>query len=74
MADGINYFTSNNNNAGNIIRPSQSGKLNTKLLINEETTAVKLNKNATLLETFTKDLVLKGSTIPLLEIEPTILS
>ena len=50
------------------------GKLSTKLLINKEITAVKLDKNATLLEAFVKDLVLKGTTVPLLEIEPVILS
>ena len=50
------------------------GKFNTKLLINKKTTAAKFNKNATLLEAFVKDLVLKGTTVPLPETKPVILS
>jgi hypothetical protein len=49
-------------------------KLNAEPLVDEETIVTKLNKNATLLEAFVEDLVLKGTTIPLLEIEPATLS
>ena len=47
------------------MRPSQSGKFNTKPLVDKEITAVRLNKNAALLKVFVKDLVYKGIIIPL---------
>ena len=65
MVNGTNYFTSDNNNANNIVRPSQSGKPNAKPLINKETIAIRLDRNAALLETLIEDLVRKGTTIPL---------
>ena len=52
---------------------SQANLVLNYLLI-KKTTAAKLNKNTTLLKAFIKDLVLKGTTVPLLEIEPAILS
>ena len=39
------------------------GKLNTKPLVNKETVAVKLNRNAALLKAFTERLVCKNITI-----------
>ena len=45
------------------MRPGRSGKLNTKLYINKEIVAVRLNRNAALLEAFTKRLVYKSTTI-----------
>ena len=74
LANSTDHFTSNNNNTSDTVRPSQQGKLDTKLLINKEIIAVKLNKNAALLEAFMEDLVLKGTIIPLLKIEPVILN
>jgi len=47
--------------------PNQSSKLNTKLFINKETVAIKLNRNTTLLKTFIKYLVRKGAIISLLK-------
>ncbi len=45
--------------------PSQLGKLNAKLLIDEGIIAIRLNRNAALLEALIKDLIYKGITIPL---------
>jgi hypothetical protein len=39
------------------------GKFNTKLLVNKETAAVRLNRNATLLEAFAERLARKSTTI-----------
>ena len=41
------------------------GKFNTKPLVNKETTAARLDRNNTLLETLVEDLVHKGITVPL---------
>ena len=43
-------------------------------LLIKKTIATKLNKNTVLLKAFTEDLVLKDTTIPLLETEPVILN
>ena len=45
------------------MRPSRLGKFNTKLLINKEIVAVRLNRNAILSEAFTKRLAPKSTTI-----------
>ena len=63
MTDGTDYPFTNNDNASDIVRPSRSGKLNTKLLIDEEIAAAKLNRNAALLEAFAKYLVYKSTII-----------
>ena len=63
--NSTDYFTSDNNNANNVVRPSRSGKPNAELLINKEITAIRLDRNAALLETLTEDLVHEGTTIPL---------
>jgi len=63
LTDSTNYFSTNNNNPSNIVRPSWLGKLNTKLLINKEIAAVRLNRNTTLLEAITKRLIHKSTTI-----------
>ena len=63
LANGTNYFTSNNNNASNAVQPSQLGKLNTEPLINKETTAARLDKNSALLEALTEESVHKGTTV-----------
>ena len=47
------------------MRPSWLGKPDAKPLINEEITAIRLNRKATLLETLTEDLVREGTTVPL---------
>jgi len=39
------------------------GKFNTKLLVNKEIAAIRLNRNTTLLEAFTKRLARKSTTI-----------
>ena len=59
------YPSTNNDDASNIVRPSQLGKLNTKPLVNKKIVAIRLNRNATLLETLAEDLVREGTTIPL---------
>ena len=63
MVDGTDYFTSNNNNANDVVRPGWLGKPNAKPLVNKETIAIRLDRNATLLETLTEDLVREGTTI-----------
>ena len=63
MANGTNYFTSDNDDASNIVRYSRAGKLNTKPLINKEIVAIKLNKNTALLKAFAKYLVYKSTII-----------
>ena len=65
LANSTNYFTSNNNDASNIVRYSQAGKLSAKPFINKEIVAIRLNGNTTLLEAFIERLVYKGTTIPL---------
>ena len=49
------------------MRPSQSGKLDIELLINEETITMRFNRNTVLLKNFVEDLIYKGIIIPLLK-------
>ena len=63
LIDSTNHPFTNNDDASNVVQPSQSGKLNAEPLINKEIAAVKLNRNATLLEAFTKYLVYKSTII-----------
>ena len=63
MTDGINYPFINKDNASNVIRPSQVGEFIVNILVNEETAAARLNRNAALLEAFAKRLVYKNTTI-----------
>ncbi|XTI89213.1 hypothetical protein V2W45_1331573 [Cenococcum geophilum] len=65
LANSTDYFTSNNDDASNIVRYSQAGKLNAKPFVNKETVAIRLNRNTALLEAFIERLVRKGTTIPL---------
>ncbi|XTI88283.1 hypothetical protein V2W45_1330808 [Cenococcum geophilum] len=65
LANGTNYFTSDNNNTSDIVRHSQAGKLSTRPFINKEIAAIRLNRNTALLEAFTEHLIRKGTTIPL---------
>ena len=61
--NSTDHLSTNNDDTSDVVRPSQLGKFNTKLLINKETAAVRLNRNAALLEAFTKRLVYKSTTI-----------
>ena len=63
LTDSTDYPFTNNNDASDIVQPNQSGKLNTKPLINEEIAAIKLNRNAVLLEAFAEHLVYKNTII-----------
>ncbi|XTI89537.1 hypothetical protein V2W45_1331835 [Cenococcum geophilum] len=65
LANSTNYFTSDNDDASDTVRHSRAGKLSAKLFINEETAAIRLNRNTTLLKAFAERLVRKGTTIPL---------
>ena len=65
MANSTNYFISDNDDASNVVRYSRAGKLSTKLFINKEIVAARLNRNTTLLEAFIEHPVYKGTTIPL---------
>ncbi|XTI87278.1 hypothetical protein V2W45_1329977 [Cenococcum geophilum] len=65
LANGTNYFTSDNNDASNTVRHSQAGKFSAKPFVNKETAAIRLNRNTTLLEAFAERLIYKGTTIPL---------
>ena len=53
----------NKDNANNTMRPGQAGKLIANTLVNKKTAAIKLNRNTTLLKTFTKHLTHKNTTI-----------
>ena len=63
LTDGTDYPFINNDDASDAVRPSRLGKLNTKPLIDKEIAAVKLNRNAALLEAFVKYLVYKSTII-----------
>jgi hypothetical protein len=63
LTNSTNYLSINNDNTSDIVWPSRSGKFNTKLLVNKETAAVRLNRNAALSEAFAKRLARESTTI-----------
>ena len=66
LASSTDYFTSDNNNASDVVRHGRLGKLSAKPFVNKETAAIRLNRNTTLLEAFIERLIYKSTIVPLL--------
>jgi len=63
LANSINHPSTNKDNANDVVRPSQVGKLSINLFINKDIIAIRLNRNIALLEAFAKHLVYKSTAI-----------
>ena len=63
LTNSTNHPSTNKDNTSDTVQPSRVSKLIADLLINKETVAVRLNRNAALLKAFTKRLVYKSTTI-----------
>ena len=63
MTNNTNHPFINNNDVSNVVQPGRLGKFNAEPLIDEKTAAIKLNRNAALLEAFAECLVYKSTTI-----------
>ena len=61
--NGTDYPSTNKDDANDAVRPSLVGELIADILVNEETAAIRLNRNATLSEAFTERLARESTTI-----------
>ena len=64
-ANSTDHFTSDNDDASDVVRYSQAGKLSAEPFVDEETATIRLNRNTTLLEAFAERSVRKSTTVPL---------
>lgn len=64
-ADGADHFNSDNDDASDAVRHGRAGKLSVEPFVNEETVAIRLNRNTALLEAFAERSVREGATVPL---------